>query len=219
MNRTLLLDLDGTLVDSVPDLADACNRLLAGHGLPPFREPEIAAMVGDGAAALVRSALSAHSRTATPADVTAFLADYSAHAADRTRPYPHAAETLRALRHAGWTLVVCTNKPAAPARALLGHLGLLPLLHAVVGGDGPRKPDPAHLHAALARCGGTAGRAVMLGDHHNDIAAAKAAGLPVIFAAWGYGPATLSAQADATAQALADVPALAERLLPPQAAA
>jgi phosphoglycolate phosphatase len=103
----------------------------------------------------------------------------------------------------------------APARDLLAALGLLDLFAAIGGGDSypVRKPDPAHLLATLAQAGGIASRAIMVGDHHNDVAAAAGAGMPAIFAAWGYGPASAGAHAAATAQSFADIPALAMALL------
>jgi phosphoglycolate phosphatase len=210
---TLLLDLDGTLVDSVPDLADAVNRLMARRSLPPFAEPEVASMVGDGVAALVLRAMRARGREAAPADIEAFIEDYTAHAADRSRPYPGVAETLAELRAAGWRMAVCTNKPEQAARRLLAALGLLPFLAAIGGGDSfpVRKPDPAHLMATLAAAG--AGPAVVVGDHRNDVLAATGAGLPCIFALWGYGPPEMAAGAAATATRFAEVPAIAAGLI------
>jgi phosphoglycolate phosphatase len=215
MQRTLILDLDGTLVDSVPDLAAALNRLMAARDLAGFTRPQVAAMVGDGARALVDRAFTARSRPADAAALDDFLLDYTAHAADLTQPYPGVVATLDALAAEGWTLAVCTNKPEKAARKLLDALGLAPRFAAIGGGDSypVRKPDPAHLLATLAAAGGTTAAAVMAGDHHNDIAAAHGAGIPCIFAAWGYGPADTGAHADATAHGFTDVPALAARLL------
>ena len=153
-------------------------------------------------------------RTADPEALAAFRADYGQHNADQTRPYPATADTLRRLAADGWRLGVCTNKPAVDARAIIRAVGLDHLIHGLAGGDTVRKPDPAHLLAAVATVGGAAGRAVMLGDHRNDIHAAQAAGVPSIFAAWGYGAKEMAAGASATAATIADVPALAGRLCP-----
>jgi len=212
---TLLLDLDGTLVDSVPDLLASVNRMMAASGLALFTAPELARMVGDGVAALVAKAMAARGREAGPGDVQAFLADYTAHAAEASRAFPGVADTLALLRSDGWRLAVCTNKPEAAARKLLDALGLLALLDAVGGGDSfrVRKPDPAHLLATLAAVGGDAAASVMVGDHRNDVLAAAGAGLPCIFALWGYGPAEMGAGAAATAERFADVPAIAAGLL------
>jgi phosphoglycolate phosphatase len=210
---TLLLDLDGTLIDSVPDLAASVNRIMTARGLELFTEAELAVMVGDGAPALVARVMAARGREAGPADLDAFLEDYTAHAADRSRPYPGVTETLAALQRAGWLLAVCTNKPEQPARVVLEALGLLPYFAAVGGGDSfaVRKPDPRHLLATLEAAGG--GRAVMVGDHRNDVLAASGAGLPCIFALWGYGKAAMGEGAAATASRFEEVPRIAAGLL------
>jgi len=216
MPRTLLLDLDGTLVDTVPDLAAALNRLMRGRGLAPFTHAETASMVGDGVAVLVARAFAARGAAADAAAVTDFSADYAAHVADESRVYPGVPAALRGLAAEGWRLAVCTNKPEAAARLLLTALDLSPLICAVGGGDSfpVRKPDPAHLLATLAQAGGEAGRAVMAGDHANDVTAARAAGMPGIFAAWGYGTPAMAAGATAVAATPADLAAIARRLLP-----
>jgi len=210
---TLLLDLDGTLIDSVPDLLGSANRLMAARGLAGFNAAELTAMIGDGVPALVRRAMAARGRTAGAGDIEAFLADYGAHPAAQSRPYPGVPQILAGLREAGWRLAVCTNKPEAPARRLLEALGLLHLFAAVGGGDSfpMRKPDPGHLMATLAAAGG--GRAVVVGDHRNDVLAARGAGLPCIFALWGYGPADMAEGAAASAASFAEVPAIAAQLL------
>ena len=215
MQPTLVLDLDGTLLDSVQDLADALNRLMAARALAPFPTAEVAAMVGDGAHALVERAFSARDRLYEPAALEAFLADYTAHAAIATRPYPGAMDALQAMRSQGWRIAVCTNKPVAAARRVLEALALAPLLSAIGGGDSfaTRKPDAGHLLGTLAAAGGASGAAVMVGDHRNDIAAATAAGVPSIFAAWGYGSPVMAAGASATCDSFAEIPHAAARLL------
>jgi phosphoglycolate phosphatase len=213
--RILLLDLDGTLVDSVPDLCAALNRLMQSRACAGFSYAETAAMVGDGAAALVARAFAARGRAPDSAALDDFLRDYGAHAAVETRAYPDVGPTLDALAAAGWRLAVCTNKPVAPARALLAALGLAKKFSAIGGGDSfaVRKPDPGHLLATLTAAGGAAGRAVMVGDHANDIAAARGAGLPCIFAAWGYGPPAMAAGSAAIAERFDQLPSIAGRLL------
>jgi phosphoglycolate phosphatase len=210
------LDLDGTLVDTVPDLAAALNRLMRARGLPPFSHPETAAMVGDGVAALVRKAFAARGGTPDDAATGEFAADYAAHAAIDSRLYPDVLPVLQDLAAAGWQLAICTNKPEGAARSLLAALGLLELMEAVGGGDSfpVRKPDPAHMLATLAAAGGSIGQALMLGDHANDVVAARGAGLPCVFAAWGYGPIAMAADAAAIARDITELPAIAERLVP-----
>jgi phosphoglycolate phosphatase len=216
MQRTLVLDLDGTLVDSVPDLASALNRLMASRDLPAFARAEVAAMVGDGARVLVERGFAAHGRTPDEAALADFLVDYTANAAHETRPYPGVPDTLAVLAEQGWRMAVCTNKPIVPARSLLNALGLAGFFAAVGGGDSyaVRKPDPGHLLATLAEAGGDPARALMVGDHHNDVLAASGAGMSAIFAAWGYGPLSAGADAAGTAATFTDIPGLAARLLP-----
>lgn len=213
---TLLLDLDGTLVDSAPDLAACLNRRLAARGLAPVALAEVVGMIGDGVGALLQRGFAARGTVPDAAALPDFMADYAAHLADATRPYPGAAAALAALAGAGWRIGVCTNKPEALARELLAATGLLPAIAAIGGGDSfpVRKPDPGHVRATLARAGGDPARAVMAGDHRNDILAAHGAGLPCVFAAWGYGTPDMATGAAAVADRFADLPALVARLLP-----
>ena len=122
---------------------------------------------------------------------------------------------MRELVHEGWRLGVCTNKPEAAARSLLADLGLESCFGAIGGGDSfpVRKPDPRHLLATLEAAGGCHERAVMGGDHANDVAAASGAGLPCIFAAWGYGLPEMAEGAAAVARDFAELVAIARRLL------
>jgi phosphoglycolate phosphatase len=214
--RTLLLDLDGTLVDTVPDLTSALNRLMVSRGLPVFVRPQVAAMVGDGVGVLVARAFAARDRQPDAAAVAELTADYTANVAVESTLYPEVLPVLTALAGDGWHLAVCTNKPEQAAKALLGALGLLPLLCAVGGGDSfpTRKPDPAHLLATLTRAGGRSEAAVMLGDHHNDVTAARGAGVRSIFAGWGYGPPAMADGCCAVAQDITEAALIANRLLP-----
>jgi phosphoglycolate phosphatase len=213
--RTLLLDLDGTLVDTVPDLESALNRLMSIRGLAGFATAEVKAMVGDGVAALVAKAFAARGAVPDPAAVGDFITDYEAHAAVESRLYPGVADTLDRLAAQGWRLAVCTNKPERPARSLLSALGLARVVQALGAGDSfpVRKPDPAHLLATLALVGGSRDAAVMLGDHHNDVAAARAAGMPSIFATWGYGAAAMAEGSDAVAADIREAATHADRLV------
>lgn len=208
MSRWLVLDLDGTLVDSVPDIQAALNRLMAARDLAPFTANATQKMVGDGIRVLLERAFAARDAVMTEADHDEFLADYTVNAAVSSRPYPDVAATLQQLSEAGWTLAVCTNKPEIPARALLSSLGLLPFFAAIGGGDSfpVRKPHPGHLLATLAACGGDPAGAVMVGDHHNDIHAAIGAGVRSVWAKWGYGVDVTGATAEA--ERFAELPAL-----------
>ncbi len=215
MTRTLLLDLDGTLVDTLPDLAGALNRLMASRGLAAFPPSQVAGFVGDGVAKLVQRAFNARGREPDAQAVAAYSADYTAHATAGSRPFPDVPAVLQALHDEGWRLAVCTNKPEAAARVLLEGLGLMPLLAAIGGGDSfpVRKPDPAHLLGTLRAAGGVPERAVMAGDHANDVHAAQGAGLPCIFAAWGYGRPEMAEGAAAVAHSPQEMAAMARNLL------
>jgi phosphoglycolate phosphatase len=212
----LVLDLDGTLVDSLADLTAALNRLLAQHGLPAFAPAEIAPMVGDGTARLLERALAARGRAPKAGDHARFIADYSAHAVIETRLYPGVEETLATLKSSGWRFAICTNKPEAATKVLLQKLNLAHWFAAVGGGDSlpARKPHPAHLLGTIAAAGGTRECAVMAGDHANDVAVAKAARMPSIFAAWGYGLPAMAQGAKATARHFPELAAIVPHLLP-----
>ncbi|HEY4173360.1 MAG TPA: HAD-IA family hydrolase [Rhodopila sp.] len=215
MVRTLLFDLDGTLVDTVPDLAASLNRLMAARGLGVFTRPEVAAMVGDGVPVLVARAFAARGGEMDAGAVAELTADYTAHVAVESVLYPGVLTVLGGLAGDGWRLAVCTNKPEKAAAALLEALGVLPLLSAVGGGDTfpTRKPDPAHLLSTLSRAGGQPEAAVMVGDHHNDVLAGRGAGVPAIFAAWGYGAPGMAEGSVAVARDITEAAAIAGRLL------
>lgn len=196
MAQAVVFDLDGTLIDSLPDIAAAVNHVLARHGMAALAGGQIKAMIGDGAKMLLNRAFAAAGAQAGAADYAAFEVYYTAHSADLTVVYPGIAAALAALRDAGHVLGVCTNKPVAAAQAVLGALGLAGYFSAVTGGDSTpyRKPDPRHLAATLAALGTQ--DAVMIGDHHNDMAAAEGLGMPGIFVTWGYGEAASALVAD-----------------------
>jgi phosphoglycolate phosphatase len=209
--NVLVFDLDGTLVDSAPDLAAALNAALGEIGGRTLSVATVRAMIGDGTPMLVARGLAA---AGLPAERHAdrldrFLALYEADPIGRTRPYPDVPETLALLRADGHRLAVCTNKPQAASLAVLRGLGLDSFFAAVVGGDvlPVRKPDPRHLLGTLAALGTTAREAVMIGDNENDVAAAKGAGVPVIVMRYGYARVPLAAiGADLQLDAFSELP-------------
>lgn len=188
----VVLDLDGTLVDTLPDLHDAVRALLAEAGRDAPAAAEVRTMIGDGARRLVERALA---RAGAPVDDAAlevayrrFLELYGAAPCRASRLYPGVEEALRALAARGVRLGVCTNKPQAPTEAILRTLGVADLFKAVVGGDAVprRKPDPAHLQAVLDLLSATPATAVMVGDSRNDLAPARALGMPCVLVDYGY---------------------------------
>jgi len=217
---TIIFDLDGTLVDSAPDLADALDWLLTEMGYQPLGLNKVRQLIGHGMAELVRKGLEARGAQ-LEAQVLAraverFLEYYTANLSRKSKAYPGTAEVLNALQKAGWRLVVCTNKLEANARLLLRDLGLLTAFELVAGPDtfGAAKPDPAHLLGCLPLGNPASRLAIMIGDSEVDVAAAKAAGLPVIAVTWGYYQKDIGELApDAVAHNMQEVPALINRLI------
>ncbi len=189
---TLVFDLDGTLVDTAPDLAAATNHVLARAGLAPINETEILPFVGHGAMKMIERALAAHGRSASEREFRehfdCFIAHYRANIAVRSRPYPGVIEALTSFEKYGATLAVCTNKMEAHARALLDELDMSKHFSALTGGDslGVSKPNPKHLTGTIALAKGSAKRSIMIGDSETDIRTAQAAGIPVIAVNFGY---------------------------------
>ena len=184
-------DLDGTLLDTGDDLTAAINHTLSLVGRAPIPRAEALSYVGGGVANFLHRALAATG--GTDADMEADLLPrhgewYMAHLTDHTRPFPGAVAALDALAACGATLAVATNKREAISRELLDRLGLLHCFATVIGGDtlGPErmKPKADPLVEMAARCGG--GRAAFVGDSRFDVAAAKAAGMPVVACAFGF---------------------------------
>ncbi len=189
--RALLLDLDGTLIDSRRDLAAATNRLLAEAGLAPLPLDTVCSFVGRGARALVRRALDAadpDSRVPRSQEVLRrFLGHYEQVLLDSTVPFSGVREGLAQLRDAGVALAVVTNKPIAPTRTILDGLDLSGLFSVVLGGDSlpTKKPDPAPLLAAAEALGVGLESCLMVGDSDVDMDAASNAGVQGVWCSWG----------------------------------
>jgi len=188
--RLVVFDLDGTLVDSRRDIADAANALLASCGAPPLAEDRIGRMVGDGAANLVARAFEAAAIERPPDALDRFLALYERRLIVHTRPYPGMIDVLEALAERG-PLAVLTNKPLRSKRAILQGLDLARFFaeDAVVGGDGafPRKPDPAGLKHIQTRAAVPATASVLVGDSLIDFRTARAGGTDICLARYGFG--------------------------------
>ena len=189
---TVVFDLDGTLVDTAPDLVATLNHVLAGEGLPPLAYGAARNMVGGGARTMVERGLRAEGRVLGAADidrlVREFIAHYASHIVDRSRPFRGVEDALDRLAGAGCRLAVCTNKLEWLSVRLLDALGLSGRFAAICGADtfGVSKPDPEVLRRTVARAGGELGLSVMVGDSVTDIATARAAGVPVIAVGFGY---------------------------------
>ena len=200
-NTTIVFDLDGTLVDTAPDLTHALNYALARGGQPPVSPETVRSLVGLGAQVMVEEGLR---RAGVKADLKSMLGDflthYEANIAAESRPFPGAVEALDRLKTEGARLAICTNKRESLSRKLLQELGLERYFSAIAGRDtfAVSKPDPGHLTGAIRLAGGDPFRAVMIGDSDVDVKAAKAASVPVVLVSFGYaGPAPAATAAEA----------------------
>ncbi|NHN88229.1 HAD-IA family hydrolase [Acetobacter conturbans] len=218
--RLAVFDLDGTLVNSLPDLTDSAGLLLAEHGFPALSEPQVRSMIGDGVAALVQRALDSAGPGAAGIDrkiaTERFMEIYSPRVTLKSRLFPGTKDVLLRLRAENWRLAVCTNKPVAAARDILRTFGILEDFAAIGGGDSfpTRKPDAGHLLGTIEAAGGLPRQSVMIGDHANDMLAGRHAGVRSIYAEWGYGVPGYAEGAAAVAASIAEVPDVADRLLP-----
>ncbi|MFL6817994.1 MAG: phosphoglycolate phosphatase [Bradyrhizobium sp.] len=189
---TVVFDLDGTLVDTAPDLINALNFVLAGEGLPPLPFHSARSMIGAGARKLIERGLELEGRSAGLEDIARltrdFIDHYAAHIADLSRPFDGLETALDDLQAAGYRFAVCTNKLEWLSKLLLDRLGLSARFSAICGADtfGVSKPHPAILQQTVARAGGELSSAIMVGDAGPDIGAARRAGIPVIGVAFGY---------------------------------
>lgn len=196
MRRLAIFDLDGTLVDSRRDLADAGNAARAALGLPPIQVADIVPMIGDGAGKLIERLTPGCDEAARKRAMDAFRTDYATRLTAHTAAYPGIPEMLVELRRRGWLIAVATNKPALFAEPLLAQLGLP--VDGLRGGEGVKKPDPAMLHELMRELGVAPAATWMIGDHHTDLQAAAAASVRAVHCTWGFGQrdgATAAAEA------------------------
>ncbi|MEX0841821.1 MAG: HAD family hydrolase [Xanthobacteraceae bacterium] len=189
---TVIFDLDGTLVDTAPDLVDTLNVILAREGLPPVPFAAARNMIGGGARLLIERGLKSEGRLEHAAEVERlyqdFVAHYGGHLADRSQPFPGAVAAIERLAERGCRFAVCTNKLESLAVRLLDELGLSRHFSAVCGQDtfGLQKPNPEILLGTIRKAGGIPIRSVMIGDSQSDIDVARAAKIPVIAVDFGY---------------------------------
>jgi phosphoglycolate phosphatase len=191
-SRIVVFDLDGTLVDTAPDLINALNFILAREGLPPVPLHVARNMIGAGARKLLERGLELEGRHVSLAELDRltgdFISHYAEHIADASRPFDGLEAALDDLDNAGYRFAVCTNKLEWLSKRLLDRLNLSPRFAAICGADtfGVSKPDPAIFRQTVARAGGELKSAVMVGDAGPDVGVARRAGVPVICVSFGY---------------------------------
>jgi phosphoglycolate phosphatase len=193
MTRPIIVfDLDGTLIDTAPDLLDSLNHCLGAGGIMHADAVGFRQYVGHGGRVMIERAYEAQQRALVGAErdrlLALFLEHYGANIPGKSRPYPGVLAALDRFERVGFKLAVCTNKTEAFSRKLIGALGMTHHFSAICGADtfAFRKPDPRHLLETIAKAGGDVHRAVMIGDSRTDIDTAKAAGIPVVAVDFGY---------------------------------
>lgn len=189
---TIIFDLDGTLVETAPDLVATLNVVLASEGMAPVPYEIARNYVGGGAKLMIARGIEAEGRTVDDATLDRMFADfiayYAANVAVHSRPYPGLTEALDLLSERGWRFAVCTNKLEHLSVLLLNELNLTHRFEAICGQDtfGIQKPDPEILRRTIAAAGGDMRQSIMIGDSETDILTARAAGIPVIAVDFGY---------------------------------
>ncbi|MGH6664655.1 MAG: phosphoglycolate phosphatase [Pseudolabrys sp.] len=190
--RTIVFDLDGTLIDTAPDLVDTLNVVFAREGLPAVPYETARNLIGGGARRMIARGIEAEGVAVASARLEQLFADfiayYSEHIADRSRPFPGLTDALDALAADGCRFAVCTNKLERLTVLLLDKLNLTDRFASICGQDtfGIQKPDPEVLRRTIAVAGGDTADAIMVGDSATDIRTARAAGIPVIAVDFGY---------------------------------
>jgi len=217
---TLVIDLDGTMVDTVADLSRALNQLLATQDLGGLAEGTVRKLVGRGIGRLVEWGIEAAGGRPDgqqlPELVQAFKDIYERDPAGHSVPYDGVIETLARWRGEAHTMAVCTNKPQHASELILRDLALAPYFQAVAGGDRfeTRKPDGRHVTGTIELAGGDPERAVMIGDSITDLDAARAAGIPIVLVDYGYtAQPAADLGADAVVSSFTEIPALLPGLL------
>ena len=218
--RTVVFDLDGTLVDTASDLVGTLNHVLAEERVPPLPLATARPMLGAGARRLIERGLELDGRSVAPADLARLTGDfidhYAAHIADLSRPFEGLESALDDLAISGYRFAVCTNKLEWLSKLLLDRLGLSARFAAICGADtfGVSKPDPAILRQTVVRAGGQLSLSVMVGDAGPDIGVARRAGVPVIGVGFGYTDVPIAdLKPDRLIHHLGELPAAVEALM------
>ncbi|MCD0419580.1 HAD-IA family hydrolase [Rhodopseudomonas sp. BR0M22] len=217
----VVFDLDGTLIDTAPDLINALNFILVREGMPAVPMAVARNMIGQGARRLLERGLELDGRIIAQDDVNRLTVDfidyYAAHIADESRPFEGLEATLDELSESGYRFAVCTNKLEWLSKLLLDRLGLSPRFAAICGADtfGVAKPDPAILRETVAKAGGDLSKTVMVGDAGPDVGVARRAGVPVIGVEFGYTEVPIAElKPDLLVGHMRDLPQAVGRLLP-----
>jgi phosphoglycolate phosphatase len=218
---TIVFDLDGTLVDTAPDLVDTLNVVFGREGLPPVPFATARNLIGGGARRMIERGLAAEGRSCSPGEIDRlfrhFIDYYTAHIADRSRPFPALETALDNLAADGARFAVCTNKLERLSVKLLEALGLAARFQAICGQDtfGMQKPKPEFLRQTIRRAGGTPESAVMVGDSGADIELARAAGVPIVAVDFGYTEVPVAwLGPDRVISHFAELPAAVREVLP-----
>jgi len=204
MFKLIVFDLDGTLIDSIPDLTDAVNYMRSAFSLLPLSQEEVTSLVGEGAKRLVEDALTGFNQEDRQKGLECFL-DYNFnHIIDKTRLYPEATETLKLLKEMGYILAVASNKGESHCREILRLLKSEHYFSAILGAESAaeRKPSPAPIFQLMQQFGVTSSETVMVGDSINDIKAGKSAGVLTIGCEFGYGTSDELVDADSNISSL-----------------
>ncbi len=215
----ILFDLDGTLIDSAPDIAAAVNELIGGHGLEPLGVASVRAMIGNGVGKLVERAFAAGGKpmegNALHAEISRMMEVYGRHLTNLTTVFPGALEAMAALRQAGVRMAIVSNKPMPFTETIVRHYGFSEHVMAVQGAEDrlPKKPAPDMLYAAIDKAGARRGRTLMVGDSRADVEAARNAGIPVVLVRGGYTAVPVDELgADAIAESFHELPDIVRTL-------
>lgn len=210
MYKLIVFDLDGTLINSIPDLTDAVNHIRSIFGLSLLSEGDVTVLVGDGAKKLVEDALPGFSQKEQQKGLDCFLSYNLNHIIDKTRLYPGAIEALKTLKEMGCTLAVASNKSELHCKEILRLLEVDHYFSAVLGAESAaeRKPSPAPIFHLMQQFGVSNSETVMVGDSVNDIKSGKSAGVLTIGCEFGYGGGDELQYADGTISSLTQVVAL-----------
>ena len=218
--RIVVFDLDGTLVDTAPDLINALNFVLDREGMPPLPLASARNLIGAGARKLIERGLEAGGGAVTVGELDRMMRDfidyYAEHIADESRAFDGLEAALDDLERRGFRFAVCTNKLEWLSKLLLDRLGMTHRFAAICGADtfGVAKPDPAILHQTIARAGGQSPASVMVGDSGTDIGAARRAGVPVVGVSFGYTDVPIAElRPDRLIGHMSDLPEAVESLL------